>query len=125
MTGASHSVAFTYRDDETIRIISARRANRRESKESMTRKSEAIDDDDPLDHEIDFSNARPNPFARDYGRNRNLRILGPDLLEAFPDSESVNEALRAFLQVEAAIPLKRSARTAVAPKPKAKKKVRA
>jgi hypothetical protein len=90
----------------------------------MNKKSEAIEDD-PLDHEIDFSNARPNPFARDYGRNPNLRILAPDLLKVFPDSDSVNEALRAFLQVKAAIPLKRSARTAVAPKPKSKKKARA
>jgi hypothetical protein len=88
----------------------------------MSKKSQAIEDDD---HEIDFSDARPNPFARDYGRNRNLRILDSDLLKVFPDSDSVNEALRAFLQVKAAIPLKRSARTAVAPKPKSKKKAHA
>src|SRR5664279_5705770 len=69
---------------------SAHAAQIGENKESMTKKSETIDDDDPLDHEIDFSNARPNPFARDYGRNRNLRILAPDLLKVFPDSDSVN-----------------------------------
>ena len=98
-----------------------------ENKESMNKKSEAIDDDDPLDHEIDFSNARPNPFARDYGRNRNLRILDPDLLKVFPDSDSVNEALHTLVRLasaSAAIPLKRSARTAVAPKPKKKARVK-
>jgi hypothetical protein len=68
----------------------------------MTKKSEAIDDDS-LDHEVDFSDSRPNPFARDYGRNRNLRILDPDLLEVVPNSDSVNEALRLLLRVKAAI----------------------
>lgn len=89
----------------------------------MSKKSEPIEDDDPLDREIDFSNARPNPYARDYGRNRNLRILAPDLLEVFPDSESVNEALRTLIRVTAAIPNKISAKTAAAPK--TKKKARA
>jgi hypothetical protein len=35
----------------------------------MKKKSDLADDDDPLDREIDFSNARPNPFAKHYGRN--------------------------------------------------------
>jgi hypothetical protein len=54
----------------------------------------ATDDDDPLDREIEFHNVQPNPFARDYPRNRNLRVLSPDLLALFPDSDSVDEALR-------------------------------
>jgi hypothetical protein len=49
--------------------------------------------------------------ARDYGRNENLRILAPDLLEVFPDSESVNEALRTIVRIT----------SASAPKPKKKK----
>jgi hypothetical protein len=69
----------------------------------MSRKNAPDEDDDPLDREVDFSNAKPNPFARDHGRNRNLRILDPDLLSVFPDSDSVNEALRALLRVKAAI----------------------
>lgn len=82
-----------------------------------------VDDGDPLDREIDFSTAQPNPYARRYGRNRNLRILAPDLLEVFPDSESVNEALRTLVRVAAAsttVPVKRSAKTATALKPKKK-----
>jgi hypothetical protein len=59
-------------------------------------------DDDPLDHEVDFSHARPNPYAEDYYKSRNLRVLAPDLLDAFPDSESVNEALRTLLRLRAA-----------------------
>ena len=84
-------------------------------------------DDDPLDREIEFKNPRLNPFALAYGRNRNLRILAPDLLAVFPDSESVNEALHTLVRVAAAsvaTPLKRSAKTAAAPRPK-KKKARA
>jgi hypothetical protein len=66
----------------------------------MKKKSHA-ETDDPLDREIDFSNARPNPFARDYYKSRNLRVLAPDLLEIFPDSESVNEALRTLVRLTA------------------------
>lgn len=62
-----------------------------------------VETDDPLDREIDFSNARPNPFARDYYKSRNLRVLAPDLLEIFPDSESVNEALRTFVRLTAPV----------------------
>lgn len=62
----------------------------------MNRKSRP--DDDPLDREIDFSNARPNPYASDYHKSRNLRVLAPDLLDDFPDSESVNEALRTLVR---------------------------
>jgi hypothetical protein len=83
-------------------------------------------DDDPLDREIDFSNAHPNSFAGNFGRNRNLRILAPDLLTTFPDSESVNEALRTLVRIataSTAVPVKRSASTATVPK--AKKKARA
>lgn len=64
----------------------------------MKQKTEAVDDD-PLDREIDFSNARRNPYARDFYKSKNLRILAPDLLELFPDSESVNEALRAVAAI--------------------------
>jgi hypothetical protein len=59
----------------------------------MTKETTAPDDD-PLDREIDFSNARPNSYAADYYKSRNLRVLAPDLLDLFPDSGSVNEALR-------------------------------
>jgi hypothetical protein len=77
-------------------------------------------DDDPLDHEIDFSNARPNPYARDYYKSRNLRVLAPDLLDVFPDSESVNEALRTLVRVTATVPRRVSAKTATVTKSRKK-----
>lgn len=78
-------------------------------------------DDDPLDREIDFSNARPNPYARDYYKSRNLRVLAPDLLEIFPDSESVNEALRTLVRLTASMPRRISAKRVAAAKPTRKK----
>lgn len=91
------------------------------------KKNEAVLDDDMLP-EYDFKGGVRGKYARDYGRNRNLRILDPDLLKVFPDSDSVNEALHTLVRIASsstAIPMKRSARTAVAQKPKSKKKARA
>jgi len=85
----------------------------------MTRKKTTADPD-PLDREIDFSNARPNPYARDFYKSRNVRILAPDLLDVFPDSESVNEALRTLVRLTAVAPRRVSARTAAAPRSRKK-----
>ncbi|HVR41529.1 MAG TPA: hypothetical protein VMU84_20710 [Thermoanaerobaculia bacterium] len=90
-------------------------------------KRNSLEEGDPLDHEIDFSKLErvPNTYARDYGRNRNIRILDPALLEIFPDSQSVNEALRTLVRVasaQAAQPKQKlSARRATAPKSKKRK----
>ena len=86
----------------------------------MKRKPAAADED-PLDREIDFSNARPNPYARDYYKSRNLRVLAPDLLDIFPDSESVNEALRTLVRLTSAAPARLSAQRVSAPKAAKKK----
>jgi hypothetical protein len=85
----------------------------------MKRKS-AASEADPLDREIDFANARPNPYARDYYKSQNLRVLAPDLLDVFPDSESVNEALRTLVRLTASVPRRVSAKTAAAPKSRKK-----
>lgn len=55
------------------------------------------------DRKVEFSNPRSNPYARDFDKSRNLRILAPDLLDVFPDSESVNEALRTLVRITAAM----------------------
>ncbi len=54
----------------------------------------AAADDDLLDHEIDFSRARPNPFWLGVVDRRCVRLLEPDLADLFPDDKAVNEALR-------------------------------
>ena len=52
--------------------------------------------DDEILPEYDFSNARPNPYAARYAEGTNVVLLDPDVAEDFPDSTSVNEALRAL-----------------------------
>ena len=51
-------------------------------------------DDDPLDREIDFSNARPNRFWLGVVDRACVRLIDKDLVDVFPDNDSVNEALR-------------------------------
>jgi len=93
-------------------------------KMTMKKTSEILDDDDPLDQEIDFSKARPNPYWLGVVDRRCVRLLAPDVAEAFPNDAAVNEALRELMQNKSAPPRKKvSANTASAPK--AKKKVRA
>jgi hypothetical protein len=51
----------------------------------------------------DWSKARRNPYAR----GRRARILDADLAKAFPDSSSVNAALRELVAVRAVVRRKR------------------
>jgi hypothetical protein len=91
-------------------------------KTTMKKTSEIRDDDDPLDHEIDFSKARPNPYWLGVVDRRCVRLLAPDVAEAFPNDAAVNDALRELLRLKAAqVRKKVSARTVTAPKPKKKK----
>jgi hypothetical protein len=53
-------------------------------------------DDDPLDHEIDFSKARPNPYWLGLVDRACVRVIDKDLAELFPDNDAVNAALRAI-----------------------------
>lgn len=44
--------------------------------------------------EYDFSDGVRGKYAQRYAEARNLILLDPDLLDVFPDSESVSKALR-------------------------------
>ena len=46
-----------------------------------------------------FSSARRGKYARRYARGTNLVVLAPDVAKVFPDSQSVNEALRALARI--------------------------
>ena len=97
----------------------------RAPKEKSMKKSPIARDDDVMLPEYDFSNGVRNKYAKEFGRSPSIRILAPDLLEVFPDSESVNEALHALVRISAAAaipPQKISASTASAPKSKPKKR---
>ena len=58
--------------------------------------------EDDLRPEYDFSqlkNRVRGKYAERYKRGTNLVLLAPDVAQAFPDSESVNEALRLLIKV--------------------------
>ncbi|HEY3411570.1 MAG TPA: hypothetical protein VGM51_00790 [Armatimonadota bacterium] len=44
--------------------------------------------------EYEFEGGERGKFAADYAHGTNIIILEPELMDVFPDSESVNAALR-------------------------------
>jgi hypothetical protein len=56
-------------------------------------------DQDEIGAEYDLSESRPNPYAARYAEGTNLVKLDPDVRKVFPDSESVNRALRALVKI--------------------------
>ncbi len=58
--------------------------------------------EDDLRPEYDFSqlkNRVRGKYAERYKKGTNLVLLAPDVAQAFPDAESVNEALRLLIKV--------------------------
>lgn len=63
----------------------------------MERKTNASELEDDLRPEYDFSKMKivgRGIYAKRYRSGTNLVLLEPDIRKAFPDDESVNEALR-------------------------------
>jgi hypothetical protein len=63
-------------------------------------KKASKDDRDPdmLD-EYDFSKGVRGKYAQRYAEGTNVVVLAPDVAAVFPDAKSVNEALRALVQI--------------------------
>lgn len=57
----------------------------------------AWEDDYEMEAEYDFSDGIPNPFA-DLALSTRVVTLDEDVHAAFPDSQSVNEALRVLMK---------------------------
>ena len=55
-------------------------------------------DPDMLD-EYDFSQGVRGKYAARFAAGSNVVVLSPDVAEAFPNSESVNEALRMLVRI--------------------------
>ena len=55
--------------------------------------------DDDMRPEYDFSGGVRGKYYEAYQRSRNVIILDPDVAAIFPDSASVNEALRLLAKV--------------------------
>ena len=48
--------------------------------------------------EYDFSAGVRGKYAANYANGTNIVVLDPDIAEVFPDSKSVNEALRVLVK---------------------------
>ncbi len=57
------------------------------------------EDRDTMRAEYDFSGAVRGVTAARYAEGTNVVVIDPELLDVFPDSASVNEALRALATV--------------------------
>jgi hypothetical protein len=62
-------------------------------------KKRAIEPTLDMKAEYDFSGGVRGKYAAKYARGTNVVLLDPELASAFPDSESVNDALRALLAI--------------------------
>jgi len=49
--------------------------------------------------EYDFSKGIRGKYSQRYATGSNVVVISPDVAEVFPDSESVNEALRMLIKV--------------------------
>jgi len=49
--------------------------------------------------EYDFSQGVVGKYAKEYAEGTNIVVLDPDVAELFPNSEAVNQALRAIAQI--------------------------
>jgi hypothetical protein len=49
--------------------------------------------------EYDFSEGVVGKYAKQYAEGTNVVLLDPDVAKVFPDSEAVNQALRAIAQI--------------------------
>jgi hypothetical protein len=54
---------------------------------------------DDLAPEYEISESQPNPYAERFESGTIMVRLDPDVARAFPDSEAVNDALRALVEI--------------------------
>jgi hypothetical protein len=71
---------------------------RDEKGSNMKKTPKSKHDSDMLD-EYDFSKGVRGKYAKAFAEGTNIVMLAPDVAAAFPDSKSVNDALRALVQI--------------------------
>lgn len=67
-------------------------------REHMKKQVKSENDPDMLD-DYDFSQGVRGKYAERFAQGSNVVVLAPDMAEIFPDSESVNNALRLLVEV--------------------------
>ena len=65
---------------------------------STTPASPGRDDEELLD-EYDLDGGVRGKYAARYAAGTNIVVLSPDVAEIFPDSQAVNDALRALMEL--------------------------
>jgi hypothetical protein len=63
------------------------------------KKARPVKRDPDLLDEYDFGKGVRGKYARRYAEGTNVVVLAPDVAAMFPDAASVNEALRALVQI--------------------------
>ncbi len=63
------------------------------------KKAPKIKGDAEMLDDYDFSRGVRGKYAKRYGEGTNVVLLAPDVAAAFPDSASVNEALRMLVKI--------------------------
>ena len=74
----------------------------------MKKETNSKKDPEMLD-EYDFSKGVRGKYARRFAEGNNLVVLAPDVAKVFPDSNSVNDALRALMQIARKVTTKKRA----------------
>ncbi len=64
----------------------------------MKRESES--EADEMLPEYDFTGGVRGKYARRYHQESNVVVIDPDVAERFPNSESVNQALRTLAEIQ-------------------------
>jgi hypothetical protein len=64
----------------------------------MRKERRSKSDPDMLDN-YDFSKVVRGKYAKRYAEGTNVVVLAPDIAAFFPNSESVNQALRSLVQI--------------------------
>ena len=55
--------------------------------------------EEEMKEEYDFSDGVRGKYAERFAKGTNIVVLEPDVAKMFPDSSSVNEALRALVRI--------------------------
>ncbi len=62
-------------------------------------KDDKVNDKPEMQDEYDFSRGVRGKYSERYAAGSNIVVLSPDVAEAFPDSQAVNDALRALVAI--------------------------
>jgi hypothetical protein len=65
----------------------------------MSQEPETVVGEDEMRPEYDFSGGVRGKYYEAYKRSTNIVVLDPDVAGVFPDSASVNEALRLIAKI--------------------------